>query len=94
MIPYGVTKQGAIWGFIAGAVSFTVLRNAWLPGGAVDGSVIQQGLFRMASQANNPFACTTLGEALSIVVTVGVSLSTPSLPKEHLDIVFGRAESA
>ena len=90
----GVTKQGAIWGFIAGAVSFTVLRNAWLPGGAVDGNVIEQGLFWMASQANNPFACTTIGEAFSILVTVGVSLSTPSLPKQHLDMVFGSAESS
>lgn len=90
----GVTKQGAIWGFIVGAVSFTVLRNAWLPAGSAEGSFIEQGFFWMASQANNPFACTTIGEALSIVVTVGVSLSTPSLPKQHLDIVFGRAESA
>lgn len=90
----GVTKQGAIWGFIVGAVSFTVLRNAWLPAGSAEGSFIEQGFFWMASQANNPFACTTIGEALSIVVTVGVSLSTPSLPKQHLDMVFGRVESA
>lgn len=85
----GVTKQGAIWGFMVGALSFTVLRNAWLPAGSADGNLIEQGLFWVASQANNPFACTTIGEALSILVTVVVSLSTRPLPKQHLDKVFG-----
>ncbi len=89
----GVTRQGAIWGFITGAIAFTVLRNAWLPAGVVDGNLIEQGFFWVGSQANNPFACTTVGEALSILVTVVVSLATTSLPKEHLDIVFG-SESA
>ncbi|HBD11330.1 MAG TPA: sodium:pantothenate symporter [Porticoccaceae bacterium] len=85
----GVTRQGAIWGFVAGAVSFTVLRNAWLPGGAVDGGLVDQAWFWLASQANNPFACTTVGEGLSIAVTVLVSLLTKPLPKAHVDMIFG-----
>ena len=85
----GVTKHGAIWGFLASAVSFIALRNTWLPGGAIDGGLIEQLLFELASQAGNPFACTTIGEGVSILVTVVVSLSSKSLPKEHLDLIFG-----
>jgi len=89
----GVTKQGAIWGFIIGAISFTALREAWFPGGTVDGGLVQQVLFWVDSQANNPFACATLGEAISIATTMVVSWMTPSLPKAHLDVIFG-AEAA
>ena len=85
----GVTKQGAIWGFVMGAISFTVLRNSWLPIGDAGGNVLQQGLFWMNSQANNPFACATVGEGLSVLTTVVVSLFSSPLPKEHLDKVFG-----
>lgn len=85
----GVTKQGAIWGFVIGAVSFTVLRNSWLPSGDAEGNMVQQSLFWISSQANNPFACTTMGEGLSILTTIVVSLLSSPLPKEHLDKVFG-----
>ncbi|MFZ2209555.1 MAG: sodium:solute symporter family protein [Porticoccaceae bacterium] len=85
----GVTRQGALWGFIAGALAFTVLRQAWLPGGAVDGNPLAQALFWVAGQANNPFACTTLAEAFCILVTAGVSLVTGPLPQAHLDRIFG-----
>jgi sodium/proline symporter len=87
----GVTKQGAIWGFVMGAISFTVLRNGWLPIGDAGGNVLQQGLFWMNSQANNPFACATVGEGLSVLTTVVVSLFSSPLPKEHLDKVFGES---
>lgn len=90
----GVTTQGAIWGFLTGAITFIALRNAWLPGGAADGGVIDQIWFELASQAGNPFACTTIGEAVSVVVTVVVSLSTAALPKAHLDTVFGSNTAA
>ncbi|MGK2913656.1 MAG: sodium:solute symporter family protein [Porticoccaceae bacterium] len=89
----GVTKQGAIWGFIIGAISFTALREAWFPGGTVDGGLVQQVLFWVDSQANNPFACATLGEAISIATTMVVSWMTPSLPKAHLDVIFGAEAS-
>jgi SSS family transporter len=85
----GVTKQGAIWGFVAGAIVFIALRNTWLPGGAIDGNLLEQLLFELANQANNPFACTTIGEGVSIVVTVAVSLASKPLPKEHIDLIFG-----
>ena len=84
----GVTKFGAIWGFIAGGIAFVVLQNAWLPAGGVDGNVIAQALSWLASQADNPFACTALGEAASILVTLAVSSVTAPLPKKHVDIIF------
>lgn len=89
----GVTRQGALWGFVSGALAFVVLNRAWLPGGAADGNLVEAGLFWLASQANNPFACTALGEGLCIVVTVGVSLLTPALPQDHLDRIFGGGET-
>lgn len=85
----GVTRQGAIWGFVLGAASFTVLRNAWLPSGLVDGNMIEQALFWLDTQANNPFACATVGEGFSVAVTVVVSLLSKPLPQDHLDRVFG-----
>lgn len=85
----GVTRQGAIWGFIVGAISFTVLRNTWLPTGIEGGSLLEQVGFLLSSQANNPFACATIGEGLSVITTVVVSLLTAPLPKEHIDKVFG-----
>lgn len=85
----GVTKQGAIWGFVIGAVSFTVLRNGWLPPGSDEAGLIAQGFFWVANQADNPFACTTIGEGLSILATVVVSLFTQPLPKDHLNTLFG-----
>lgn len=85
----GVSAQGAIWGFSSGALSFIVLSNGLLPAGAADGGVIDYVLFELASQANNPFACTTIGEAVSVMVTVIVSLSTKALPKDHVDMIFG-----
>lgn len=85
----GVTKQGAIWGFIAGAATFTLLSNAGLPDGVETGDALQQLLFWVHNQADNPFACATVGEGVSILVTVAVSLVTPRLSDSHLDQVFG-----
>lgn len=85
----GVTKLGAIWGFIAGGITFVVLQNSWLPIGSDDGNAIAWGLSWLASQTNNPFACAALGEAASILVTVFVSLVTSPLPKKHVDAIFG-----
>mgnify|MGYP003430166667 CR=1 FL=1 len=56
---------------------------------AIDGNPLAQALFWIASQADNPFACTTMAEAFCILVTVGVSLVTRPLPQAHLDRVFG-----
>lgn len=90
----GVTAQGAIWGFISGALCFIVLRNGLLPAGAADGGLVDQVLFQLSSQAGNPFTCTAIGEGVSVLVTVAVSLSTQSLPREHIEKIFGSAEAS
>jgi predicted anti-sigma-YlaC factor YlaD len=51
--------------------------------------VLAQALFWLHGQADNPFACTTVAEALCVAVTLGVSLVTKALPDEHLDDIFG-----
>lgn len=85
----GVTASGALWGFVAGALGFIALQNGWLPDGAIDGSLVARALFWLASQADNPFACTTIAEALCLVVTWGVSLVSQALPAALLDEIFG-----
>jgi len=85
----GVTASGALAGFVAGALGFLALHNGWLPGGAMDGSLVEWALFWLASQVGNPFACTAIAEALCLVVTWGVSLVSKPLPAEHLDEIFG-----
>jgi len=90
----GVTAQGAIWGFITGAVSFIALRNGLLPAGAADAGLLDQALFLLGTQAGNPFTCTALGEGVSVVVTIMVSLATRPLPREHIDRIFGGAEAS
>ena len=85
----GVTASGALWGFVAGALGFIALQNGWLPDGAAAGSLVERALFWLAGQAGNPFACTTIAEALCLAVTWGVSLVSRPLPAEHLDEIFG-----
>lgn len=84
----GVTPSGALWGFVSGAVGFMALQQGWLPEGSAEGGALAQVLFWLHGQADNPFACTTVAEALCVAVTLGVSLVTKRLPEEHLDDIF------
>ena len=82
-----LTKQGAIWGFFVGALAFIALHGGLVAG---EGGVIGW----LAAQKPNPFACATLGGFASLLVSVGVSLATQSLPADHLERVFGGSEEA
>lgn len=85
----GVTRDGALWGFVSGAIGFVALYQGWLPDGPAAGGWPSQALLWLNGQAGNPFACTALAEALCVAVTVAVSLVTSPLPDEHLDEIFG-----
>ncbi len=80
------TAPGAIAGFVIGLGGFIALHAGWLPtGGALLGW--------LSSQAPNPYACATIAGIVAVTVTVLVSLATKPLPQDHLDKVFGSAET-
>lgn len=77
-----LTREGALLGFFAGAIVFIVLKSGWLSG--------NEGILEwLAAQSPNPFACATLGGAVSMLVSVLGSVFSKPLPSEHLDKVFG-----
>ena len=82
----GATRVGALCGFVAGGLTFSVLHSglfdaAWLGGGDIATWIANQGV--------NPFACATLGAAASIATMVTVSLFTEPPSEAHLKRVFG-----
>jgi len=89
----GVTRAGAYAGILVGFLAFFVLHTRilnpdWFPRG-----VISDVVAWLDYQGPNPFACATLGEAASVVATVGVSLFTCPLPEDHVRLLFDPAET-
>jgi sodium/proline symporter len=82
------TRVGSITGFITGAIAFSVLHSGSIPLGHFSG-VVEIALVWLDSQANNPFACATLGAFASITAMVIVSYMTTPPSDEHLRRVFG-----
>ena len=86
----GVTAQGAIAGFITGAVVFLITHS-----GAIDPQwFTQAGALRAAAdwlayQAPSPYSCAAMGEIASVFVTVLVSLSTESVAGSQLETTRG-----
>lgn len=85
-----VTRSGAIWGFLSGAVAFGVLHAGlvepgWVAADTATGIVLSW----LREQAHNPYACTALAEGVGLAVTAAVSMVTKPLSNEHLQRVFG-----
>lgn len=85
----GATRAGAYTGFIVGGTVFSLLHSGsikaeWFAGGGLETLAIW-----LESQKINPYACATLGAALSIVSMVAVSLMTKPPSETHLKRVFG-----
>ena len=51
-------------------------------------SVFQNITGWLIKQGPNPFACTFLGEIVSVFTTILVSKFSAKLPREHLDQMF------
>lgn len=87
----GVTASGAYAGLLSGFGTFLLLHT-----GAVDPAWFEPGLLNsaaawLAREAPNPYSCAAMGEIVSVLVTVGVSRLTRTLPREHVDAMFGAA---
>jgi len=86
----GVTRTGALAGFLVGALVFTVAHAGWLGPEGFEGTRWEAPLTWLTGEASNPYSCAAMGQLLSLVVTWLVSLRTVSPPREHLDELFGR----
>ena len=85
----GVTRSGAYAGLISGMGTFVILHAQLLdPLWFENGSVTQNITGWLFKQGPNPFACTFLGEIISVFITILVSKFSIKLPKEHLDQLF------
>ena len=85
----GVTRSGAYAGLISGMGTFVILHAQLLdPLWFENGSVTQNITGWLLKQGPNPFACTFLGEIISVFITILVSKFSIKLPKEHLDQLF------
>ena len=85
----GVTRSGAYAGLISGMGTFVILHAQLLdPLWFENGSVTQNITGWLLKQGPNPFACTFLGEIVSVFITILVSKFSIKLPKEHLDPLF------
>ena len=85
----GVTRAGAVAGLVAGVVTFSVLHSGILDPAWLDGTRGAGVLVWVQGEAPNPFSCAALGQIVSVVITVIVSLVSSPLPPEHLERLFG-----
>jgi len=85
----GVTRTGAVAGFLSGAAFFALLRTDLVvqasgaigaPGGITDWLTVQMP---------NPYSCTAIAMLAGTLVTVVASWCSKPLPEEHLQQVFG-----
>ena len=90
----GVTAQGAIAGFVTGAVVFMITHSGMIdPEWFGNSGALRTAADWLAYQAPSPFSCAAIGEIASVLVTVLVSLRTEPVPRDHLELMFGSASS-
>jgi SSS family transporter len=87
----GVTRTGALFGFVTGAVVFALTHAGLLGPAGFEGTALEAPLAWLAGEASSPYSCATLGEIAGIAVTAAVSLVTQPLAKVHLARLFDEA---
>ena len=83
----GLTRAGALAGFVAGALTFIALHGGLLLAVTPEGTAAAW----LAVLKPNPYACALGGQLCGLLVTTIVSWCSKALPREHLDDVFGGA---
>ena len=86
----GLTRPGAVAGFVTGAGVFIALHAHLLD--ATTEYLTAPWWQWVLAQGGNPYACAALGEMVSVAMAVLVSFATPKLPQAHLDRVFLQTE--
>jgi Na+/proline symporter len=72
----GVTRAGALAGFISGAGAFIVLHSGILPLASLAETALSGFAEWLLLQQGNPYTASTLGGAISLAATAAVSVST------------------
>ena len=85
----GVTRAGAITGFVTGAAAFVLAKAGLLPPAWFDGTPLHGAVLWLETQAPNPYSCAALGELVSVASTALVSVFTTPVSAEHLRRIFG-----
>jgi len=88
----GVTRIGAISGFLAGAALFATLRTEILVETITFGFGPNPLNHWLATQMPNPYTCTALAMMGATLITIMASLLTQRLPAAHLQKVFGNLD--
>ena len=84
------TKEGALAGFLVGGFIFSFLHAGYFEPSIFDETAFVSIASWLGAQADNPYACATLGAFGSISIMVIVSLMTTPPSDEHLIKVFGK----
>ena len=85
----GATKEGAIFGFLAGGIVFIVLKAQLLPSIWFESTLVEVPAMWLLSQHSNAFSCSTIGALSSVTGVVIVSLFTRRPSDKHLARLFG-----
>lgn len=85
----GVTRTGAISGFLSGAAIFALLRTDLIVAASRAIAAPTDIIDWLAIQTPNPYSCTALAMIAATLITVIVSWLSQPLPKAHLQQVFG-----
>ncbi|MBV1960424.1 MAG: hypothetical protein KUG52_00415 [Immundisolibacteraceae bacterium] len=85
----GVTRTGALVGFLGGAGLFALLRSGLVSDLLITMNPTLAGAGQwLTTQVPNPYSCTALAMIGGVVITVLSSLLTKPLPEAHLQKVF------
>ena len=85
----GVTRTGALIGFLGGAGLFALLRSGLVSDLLISMNPTLAGAGQwLTTQVPNPYSCTALAMIGGVVITVLSSLLTKPLPEAHLQKVF------
>jgi Na+/proline symporter len=88
----GVTRAGALWGFWAGAVTFTLIHGGIVSGQWLAGTSLAGFGEWFDFYAASPYSAATFGGAASAIVTWAVSKMTAALPATHMQHMAAEAE--
>ncbi|MFL2769879.1 MAG: sodium:solute symporter [Rhodospirillaceae bacterium] len=85
----GLTKAGAIAGFLSGASTFVIIAGGFITASGPDSTTLYSVTSWIERQIPNAFSVGTIGGLVCIIVAVVVSKVTPPLPDDQLNRVFG-----
>lgn len=84
----GVTRAGAYAGLIGGFGTFATLHARVIDPAWFDPGLLHEIALWLYREGPNPYSCTAIGEAVSVLATIVVSRLSRPLSREHLAKLF------